>query len=116
MKKRNVYAAATLRSRSTSCLLGSDNSVYLAHSCRRSTHICLHIFNDIMEWRQTSDIRKRYSQFRFAPLRITWRGDLRRYTPFRYAELRITADIQNFFPQTLRDLLQEALDYPRHVS
>ena len=50
--------------------------------------------------------RERYSQFRFAPLRITWRGDLRRYTPFRYAELRITADIQNFFPQTLRDVLQ----------
>lgn len=47
-----------------------------------------------------------YSQFRFAPLRITWRGDLRRYTPFRYAELRITADIQNLFPQILQDVLQ----------
>ncbi len=52
MKKRNVYATATLRSRSTSCLLGSDNSVYLARSCRRSTHILANA--------RTSDIRKRY--------------------------------------------------------
>lgn len=42
MKKRNVYVAATLRSRRTSCLLGSDNSVYLVTAlARASTHILL---------------------------------------------------------------------------
>ncbi len=41
------------------------------------------------------------------------RGYLRRHTPFRSAELRITADIQNFFSQTLWDLLQETSDHPR---
>lgn len=44
------------------------------------------------------------------------RGYLRRHTPFRFAELRITADIQNFFSQTLRDLLQETSDHPRALS
>lgn len=56
---RNPAALSCTPLRSVS--FGSDNSVYLARSCRRSTHICLHVFNDIMEWRQTSDIRGHYN-------------------------------------------------------
>jgi hypothetical protein len=55
-------AKGTLHSHSAIAPFGSPNTVYLARSCRRSTHICQKLIDSLKEFWQTSDIPKRYTQ------------------------------------------------------
>jgi len=49
------YAKATLHSHSAIAKFGSPNTVYLARSCRRSTHICLRFTTANIRYTETLD-------------------------------------------------------------